>query len=65
VGLINEAQLRHRLNVLEETDSDSTRDKANHTLAVPAATTDPIYQLSFESDSEDGGEVYMVGQCHT
>jgi hypothetical protein len=30
-------------------------------LAVLAATTDPIYQSSPESDSEDGGEVYMVG----
>jgi hypothetical protein len=48
--------------VLGKTDSDSARDKADHTLAVPAVTTDPIYQLPSEFDSEDGSEVYMVGQ---
>jgi hypothetical protein len=32
-----------------------------HTSAVPVATTDPIYQSPPESDSEGGGEVYMVG----
>jgi hypothetical protein len=36
-------------------------DKADHTLAVLAATTDRIYQLSPESNSKGGGEVYMVG----
>jgi hypothetical protein len=36
-------------------------DKADHTLAIPVATTDPIYQSSPESDSEGSGEVYMVG----
>jgi hypothetical protein len=36
-------------------------DKADYTLAVPTATTDPIYQSSPESNSEGGGEVYMVG----
>ncbi len=40
---------------------DPTRDKADHTLVVTAATTDPIYQSSPESDSEGGREVYMVG----
>jgi hypothetical protein len=40
---------------------DPTRDKANHTLAIPTATTDPIYQSSPESDSKGGREVYMVG----
>jgi hypothetical protein len=40
---------------------DPTRDKADHTPAIPVATTDPIYQSPPESDSEGGGEVYMVG----
>jgi hypothetical protein len=62
VSLINEAQLRHKFNVLGEMDSDPTQDKVDHTLAVPVATTDPIYQSSSESNSEDIGEVYMVGQ---
>jgi hypothetical protein len=44
-----------------EDDSDPARDKANHTLAVSVATTDPIYQSSLEIDSEGGGEVYTVG----
>jgi hypothetical protein len=30
-------------------------------MAALAATTDPIYQSSPESDSKGGGEVYMVG----
>jgi hypothetical protein len=42
-------------------DSNPMGDKANHTQAIPAATTDPIYQSSLESDSEHGREVYMVG----
>jgi hypothetical protein len=62
VDLTNDAQLGHRLNSLGEVDSDPARDKANHTLAVSAATTDPVYQLLSESDSEKGVEVYMVGQ---
>jgi hypothetical protein len=62
VDLVSEAQLRHELNALGETDSDPTRDKANHTLATLTATTDPIYQSSLESNSENSGEVYMVGQ---
>jgi hypothetical protein len=41
--------------------SDLTMDKADHTPAVPTAATNPIYQSPLESDSEDGGEVYMVG----
>jgi hypothetical protein len=36
-------------------------DKTDHTLAVPTAATDPIYQSPPESDSEGGVEVYMVG----
>jgi hypothetical protein len=32
-----------------------------HNLAVPVATTDPVYQSSLESNSEGGGQVYMVG----
>jgi hypothetical protein len=43
--------------------SDSAGDIADHTLAVPVATTDSIYQSSTESDSEGGGEVYMVGNA--
>jgi hypothetical protein len=43
-------------------DTDPTEDKADHTLVVLAATIDPIFQLSSESDSEYGGQVYMVGQ---
>jgi hypothetical protein len=61
VSLINEAQLRHKLNELGKTDPDPTRYKEDHILAVLAATIDPIYQSSLESDSEGGREVYMVG----
>jgi hypothetical protein len=61
VSLINEAQLRHRLNELGKMDPDPTGDKADHILAVSVATTDPIYQSSPESDSEGDREVYMVG----
>jgi hypothetical protein len=43
VGLINKAQLRHELSELGKTESDPMGDKADHTLAVPVATTDPIY----------------------
>jgi hypothetical protein len=31
VGLLNEAQLKHILDSLEETNTDPTEDKANHT----------------------------------
>jgi hypothetical protein len=48
--------------VLVETDLDPARDKADQTLVVLAATTNPIYQSSSESDFENGGEVYIVGQ---
>jgi hypothetical protein len=61
VGLINEALLRHWLNELGKTDLDPTGDKADHILTILAATTDPIFQSSLESDSEGGREVYMVG----
>jgi hypothetical protein len=37
-----------------KTDLDPIEDKADHTLAFPVATTDPIYQSSPESDSEGG-----------
>jgi hypothetical protein len=43
-------------------DIDPAEDKADHTLVVLAAAIDPIFQLSSESDSEYGGQVYMVGQ---
>jgi hypothetical protein len=46
---------------LEKTGSYPTADKVDHTLAIPVATTDTIYQSSPESDPEDGREVYMVG----
>jgi hypothetical protein len=62
VSLINEAQLEHVLDLLEETEMDSIGDKADHALAVPAAAIDPIYPLSLDLDSEYDGEVYMVGQ---
>jgi hypothetical protein len=64
VGLINEAELGHRLDLLGETDTnpDPTEDKADHALVVLATVIDPICQLSLESDSEYGEEVYMVGQ---
>jgi hypothetical protein len=47
--------------VLRKRDLDLTRDKADHILAVLAATIDPIYQSSPESYYEGGREVYMVG----
>jgi hypothetical protein len=62
VGLINEAQLRHGLGSLGETNMDLTEDRADHTLAAQAAATDPIYSLSSESDSKYCKEVYMVEQ---
>jgi hypothetical protein len=46
---------------LGKMDPDLARDKADPTLAVPVATTNPIYQSSPESDSEGSREVYMVG----
>jgi hypothetical protein len=46
-------------------DLDPIGDKADHTLAVSTATTDPIYQSSLESDSKGDREVYMVGQRGT
>jgi hypothetical protein len=61
VGLVNEAQLGHGHNELGKTDPDPAGDKANHILAVSAATTDPIYKSSSKSDSEGGRELYMVG----
>jgi hypothetical protein len=36
-GLINEAQLEHRLGELGKTDLDPAGDKANHTMAVIGA----------------------------
>jgi hypothetical protein len=61
VGLVNEVQLGHGPSDLRKRDSDPARDKADHTLPVPTVTTDSIYQSPPESDSEGGGEVYMVG----
>jgi hypothetical protein len=61
VGLINEAQFRHRLSELGKTGSNPTGDKADHTLPILAATTNPICQSPLEFDSDGGGEVYIVG----
>jgi hypothetical protein len=62
VGLIKEAQLRHRLDLLGKTDPDPSGDNADHTPAVHAAITDPIHLSSPESDSEGDREVYKVGR---
>jgi hypothetical protein len=62
VDLVNEAQLGHKLNKLGKTDPDPTEDKADHTLAVPVAITDPIHRSSPEPDFEGDREVYMVRQ---
>jgi hypothetical protein len=61
VSLINEAQLGHGPSKMGNTDLDPMGDKADHTLAILVATIDPTYQSSLESNSEGGGEVYMVG----
>jgi hypothetical protein len=37
-----------------KTDLDPARNKADHILAISVDTTDPIYQSSIESDSDDG-----------
>jgi hypothetical protein len=60
VCLACEAQLRHGFDVPRKTDIDPTEDKADHNLAIPIVTSYPIYQSLMESDSECGGEVYMV-----
>jgi hypothetical protein len=52
ISLVNKAQLKHRLGSLGEMDTDPSEDRADHTPAVWAATTDPIYSLSSESNSE-------------
>jgi hypothetical protein len=62
VGLINEAHLKHRLDLLGGIEIDSIGDKADHALAVPAAAIDPICMSSLESDSKYGREIYMVEQ---
>jgi hypothetical protein len=61
VGLINEAKLRHKLSEMGKTGSDPKGDKANHILVVPTAATDPICLSPPKFNSEDDGEVYMVG----
>jgi hypothetical protein len=61
VNFINKAQLRHGLSELGKTGSDPVGDKTDHTLAILAATIDPIYQSPLESNSEGCGEVYMMG----
>jgi hypothetical protein len=62
VGLVNEAQLKHRSNALGKTDIDPSRDKAGHNQIGFLAITDLIYHSPSESDFEGGREVYMVGQ---
>jgi hypothetical protein len=61
VKLSDQAQFEHGRSKLEKTDLGPAGDKVDHTLAISAATTDPIYQSLPESDSEGSGEVYMVG----
>jgi hypothetical protein len=51
-GPISEAQLGHGLDLLGETWMDSIGDKADHALAILAATIDPICLSSSNSDSE-------------
>jgi hypothetical protein len=60
VILVNEAQLRHGLGSLGEADTNPTKDKANHPLAILTAATDPICPSSSKSDSQYGREVYIV-----
>jgi hypothetical protein len=60
VGLVNEAHLR--LGSLGETYTHPAEEKANHTLAAQAPTTDPIYSVSSGSDSKYGRIVYMLEQ---
>jgi hypothetical protein len=43
VGLVNKAPLGHGLSELGKMNSDPAGDKADHTLAILAVTTDPIY----------------------
>jgi hypothetical protein len=48
--------------VLREVVLDSLWDNVDHNQAGSPATTNPIYQLPLEFNSDCGGEVYMVGQ---
>jgi hypothetical protein len=48
--------------LLGETDPDPSEDKADHTSADHAATTDPIHQSSLESDFEGDRGIYVVAQ---
>jgi hypothetical protein len=52
VTLVNLSQLRQGLSEPGKMDSDPAGDKADHTLAAPVATTDPIHQSSLEYNSE-------------
>jgi hypothetical protein len=61
VGLVNEAQLGHKLCELVKTGLDPKGDKADHILVVPTTEIDPICWSPLESDSEGDKEVYMVG----
>jgi hypothetical protein len=60
VGSVTEAQHGHWPSKLGKIGSDPVGDKADNILAVPIATTDPIYKSPLESNSEGGGKVYMV-----
>jgi hypothetical protein len=62
VGIVDEARPRHGFIKLGKTDLDPSGDKADHTSAVSAAITYPIYQSSPESDFEGVREVYMAGK---
>jgi hypothetical protein len=60
VGFINEAQLKHGLSSLGETNTDPAEDRADHTLASQVAAIDLIYLPSSGSNSKYGREAYMV-----
>jgi hypothetical protein len=62
VSLVNKAQLRHGSDKLGTTDTDPSRDKADHNLVGSPVITDPINQSPPKSDSKGGKAVYMVGQ---
>jgi hypothetical protein len=61
VSPINEAQLGHESIQVGKMDSNPSGDKADHTLAISVAITDPIYQSPLESDFKGDKEVLMVG----
>jgi hypothetical protein len=62
VNLVIDAQLGHGFNAFWEAESDPSGNKADyHGIACPIVA-DPIHQPPVDSNSNDGREVYMVGQ---